>query len=276
MIQALKALLFLSISLTGIKPLSVAAQNALSKGVSHNDYLQKRPLQDALDAGYINIEADIFLHHGKLVVAHWFPYLKGARTLDELYLKPLSLHVKQHRNDDGFLPITLLIDIKSSPEKTYLSLKELLQNYRDLLTCYQNGQVQQGPVNIVLTGRKPVHLIQHETERWVMMDDFLNTPATETTPFCFTMASCRYSRIIKSKNKLTADEEMRLRSWVNIAHRNGKKARLWASPESDEIRTELLECGIDLINTDRLNDLKRYLQQPVIAPGMLAQKTSIN
>jgi hypothetical protein len=276
MIQVTNALLLLAVSLICIKPLSVAAQNALSQGVSHNDYLQKRPLQDALDAGYINIEADIFLHHGKLVVAHWFPYLKGARTLDELYLEPLSLHVKQHRNDAGFLPITLLIDIKSSPEKTYLALNELLQNYRDVLTCYQNGQVRQGPVNIVLTGRKPVQLIQRETERWVTMDDFLNAPATETNPFCFTMASCRYSRIIKSKNKLTADEKTRLRSWVNIAHRNGKKARLWASPERDEIRTDLLECGIDLINTDRLNDLKRFLQQPVIATGMLAQKTGIN
>jgi len=150
-----------------VKPLSAVAQNELNRGISHNDYLQHRPLQDALEAGYTNLEADIFLHHGRLVVAHWFPYLKGAGTLDKLYLEPLSRYVKEHCNGDGYSPITLLIDIKSSPLKTYLALRKQLQQYSDVLSVYEGKRVNQGLINIVLTGRQPVQFIQQESSRWV-------------------------------------------------------------------------------------------------------------
>jgi hypothetical protein len=270
--QLFKALLFLGMGLGSTKPVPVLAQPELCKGVSHNDYLQKRPLQDALEAGYTNIEADIFLHRGQLVVAHWFPYLKGGRTLNELYLKPLSRYVKQHRTDAGFSPITLLIDIKSSPQKTYAALRKQLQQYGDVLSVYENGRVNQGLINIVLTGRKPVQLIQHETRRWVLMDDFLNAPASECTPHLFAMASCRYSQVLKWRGRgaMPDAERYKLTSLVNAAHSQGKKARLWASPETDLVRRELLACGVDYLNTDRLTELKAFFASGNTAPTALA------
>ncbi len=258
--QLFKALLFLGMGLGSIKPLSASAQKNLSKGISHNDYLQNRPLQDALQAGYTNLEADIFLHHGRLVVAHWFPYLKGTRTLDELYLKPLSSYVKQHRNDAEFLPITLLIDIKSSLLKTYLALRKQLQPYSDVLSVYEGGCVKQGLINIILTGRQPVQFIQHESRTWVLMDDALNALANAAATDVFAMASCRYSKVLswRGRGVMPDAERRKLISLVNAAHSQGKKARLWASPENDEVRCELLACGVDYLNTDRLAELKAF------------------
>ncbi|WP_317193247.1 hypothetical protein [Mucilaginibacter segetis] len=44
-----------------------------------------------------------------------------------------------------------------------------------------------------------------------------------------------------------------------LAHKFGKRVRLWASPENTAVWKELLSCGVDLINTDKLAELKKFL-----------------
>ncbi|MDB5011544.1 MAG: hypothetical protein JWQ06_2333, partial [Mucilaginibacter sp.] len=46
----------------------------LPNAFAHNDYFHKHPLYDALQNGYTNIEADVFLKGNNLVVAHINPY----------------------------------------------------------------------------------------------------------------------------------------------------------------------------------------------------------
>ncbi len=55
------------------------------------------------------------------------------------------------------------------------------------------------------------------------------------------------------------DQRRKLCSYVLMAHKYGKKVRLWASPENDRVWAELLKCGVDLINTDKLSQLKTFL-----------------
>ncbi len=249
------------------------AQQPLQKAVSHNDYLQPRPLMDALEEGYVNIEVDIFFHHGNLVVAHWFPYGKQKSTLEKLYLLPLAEHIRKLRSqgEADKKPFMLLIDIKSSPESTYDALKILLNKYRWMLSSYQGRTFVPGPVTIVLTGRKPENFISGESNRLVMMDAFLNAPSRFTDTNLFALASCKYSWIIKSREGLTQQEKNRLSDLVELAHSQGKKTRLWASPENDQVRKDLLDCGIDLINTDHLKDLKRFLYELEPQPALVAK-----
>src|SRR5476651_2446944 len=65
----------------------------LPNAFAHNDYSHKHPLYDALQNGYTNMEADIFLKGNNLVVAHINPYFKGRRQLENLYLRPLLKQV---------------------------------------------------------------------------------------------------------------------------------------------------------------------------------------
>ena len=44
----------------------------------------------------------------------------------------------------------------------------------------------------------------------------------------------------------------------------GEKVRLWASPEKKIVWDELLKCGVDLINTDRLATLRKYLNSNTV------------
>src|SRR4030095_9098777 len=63
---------------------------------SHNDYEQAQPLVDALKLGFCNIEADIYLVEGKLLVAHPLERTHPDKTLQSLYLNPLRERIRQN------------------------------------------------------------------------------------------------------------------------------------------------------------------------------------
>ena len=63
----------------------------------------------------------------------------------------------------------------------------------------------------------------------------------------------------KGDGPMPDDQRQKLCAYVNMAHKYGKKVRLWASPENDRVWAELLKCGVDLINTDKLARLKMFL-----------------
>ncbi|RYY34495.1 MAG: hypothetical protein EOP46_13245 [Sphingobacteriaceae bacterium] len=241
-------------------PQNIPLQNAFA----HNDYWHKHPLHDALQNGYTHIEADIFLRNKKLVVAHFFPFFKKNRTLEKLYLEPLYNMINQQGQVfKGYnTPITLMIDIKSGANDTYKALKPILEKYKSMLSSYEDGRVHYRMVTIVLSGHKPYDMIKNEQYRFAFIDEDLrkigrDDAMTEVYP----MASCRYSSLLnwKGKGEMPADERIRLLNYVSKAHSMGKKVRLWASPENKQVWEQLLNCGVDLINTDELVALKNFL-----------------
>lgn len=245
----------------------------LPNAFAHNDYSHKRPLYDALDNGYTNIEADIFLKDGNLVVAHINPFFKQHRTLEALYLKPLFDRISQNhgRIYSGYdHPMTLMIDIKTDAERTYVVLKTVLEKYRAILTHYENGKVYNKQITVVLSGNKPYQSVMAENHRLVFIDQDLRTANRDTVNTgIFAMASCKYSRLLHwdGNGIFPTAERNLLLSYVAKCHRFGKRVRLWASPENLGVWHELLNCGVDLINTDKLEQLKDFLlanqhQQP--------------
>jgi hypothetical protein len=245
---------------------SVFAQSIpLPNAFAHNDYYHKRPLHDALANGYTNIEADVFLRGKNLVVAHFNPYFKSHRKLEDLYLKPLLEQAKSNNGQvypNYHTPITLLIDIKTEANQTYRALKPLLERYRDILTSYNNGVITPGAVTVVLSGHKPYEMIRKEDSRLVFIDKDLRQPMRDTTySNVYTMASCKYSKIIKwnGYGSLPENQKQKLVNYVQMAHSRGEKVRLWASPENRIVWDELLKCGVDLINTNNLVALKKFL-----------------
>jgi len=234
----------------------------LENAYAHNDYWHKRPVFDALDNGFTYLEADIYLRKGQLVVAHFLPSLQPSRTIDKLYLDPLKSFFENDTLGTTHPPITLMIDIKSSPEKSYRSLALLLQNYKPLLSYYENGTLYKRAITVVITGRKPVWTIAHQDCRYVFIDENLIQMAKEknSADLC-PIASCHYNKIVgrNGRETISKKEKDALCKYVQIAHQNGKKVRLWASPENAGVWKELLNCGVDLINTDNLVELKTFL-----------------
>ena len=245
----------------------VKAQNfILPNAYAHNDYWHKRPLFDALDNGFTYIEADIYLRKEKLIVAHILPWLKKKKTLEELYLMPLLQYVEKNKEDkklrnDTINTLTLMIDIKSDPEKTYTTLARLLEKYRSILSGYDDHHVTIRNVTIVITGHKPKDLVNASENRLIFMDADLRQTGRDSSNNVYPIASCKYSRLVKWKDtgNIHENEIQRLLYYVKEAHKSGIKVRLWASPENKAVWAELLKCNVDLINTNRLKALRKFL-----------------
>jgi hypothetical protein len=256
---------------------AVHAQNTpLINAFAHNDYQHKRPLFEALSNGYTYIEADVYVHNNKLVITHVLPAIHHSRTLEGLYLQPLADYIQKNKGEvyPGYTaPITLMIDIKSDANKTYALLKPLLDKYRSMLSGYQNGVLKNGAVRIVLSGNKPFDLMHTDADRLAFIDEDLRkiTRDTSTTDNMMAMASCKYSRLLswKGSGMLSDRERERLTAYVGEAHRRGAKVRLWSSPDSQVVWKQLLQCGVDLINTDKLARLKDFLTTRNAVPATM-------
>lgn len=231
---------------------------------AHNDYWHKRPLYDALDNGYTHIEADVYLRNNKLIVAHVLPILRRKKVLEDLYLKPLAdcINGKNQKINCPAYPVMLMIDIKSDADRTYQALEVLLNKYRSIISGYENGVYIQRQLTVVITGHKPYQLMASQQSRLAFLDDDLMKVEQDTVlKNVYQTASCRYSKLIKwnGRGNMPQHEKLKLSAFVACAHRFGKKVRLWASPENETVWHQLLDCGVDLINTDQLPKLKNFL-----------------
>lgn len=244
---------------------SSVSATPLPNAYAHNDYWQKRPLFDALDNGYTYIEVDIFKVGDEFIVAHLIPFFRQRKTLENMYLRPLYERISRN---NGYVypgykrPITLMIDIKMNGESTYRSLKPLFKRYQRILTSYTNGVLEERQVTIVLSGSKPFHQLQKENIRYAFIDEDLRKIKTSVygKELC-PISSCKYTSLINwdGENEIPEPEKQKLVSYVLTAHAQGKKVRLWATPEKENLWNTLLEYGVDMINTDRLTSLKTFL-----------------
>jgi hypothetical protein len=256
----------LTLFVLGMSKKSRAQCVVLPNAFAHNDYWHKRPLLDALDNGFTHVEADIYLQKGKLIVTHLLHpvFYNRKRTLERLYFQPIQERIAAN---GGFVfpgddrSLILMIDIKTNSRKTYQTLLPLLEKYRSILTEYKEGRIIQRPVTVVITGRKPYYL-RKEKDRLAFIDEDLRQIAADTSVNeVFPIASCRYTRLLAwdGTGSIPVSDRRKLCSFVQFAHGQGKKVRLWASPEKESVWKELLDCGVDLINTDKLEKLKNFL-----------------
>jgi hypothetical protein len=258
--------LFLSLHLLFFSfPFSVVSQVIpLPNAHSHNDYKQQHPLNDAMNCGFTSFEADVFLRHDSLIVAHLSPLFK-TQTLETLYLKPLYDSVLKHGGTAYYHynhPVILLVDIKTNADETYLALKKVLEKYSAILSRYKSGKTEERAVTVILSGNRPFSLVKNENDRFAFIDENLIVIGSDNFESNYSpLASTKYSNVLhwKGNGIIPKEEERQLISLVTLAHMQGKKVRLWASPENKEVWKELLKCSVDQINTDELVELKDFL-----------------
>ena len=231
---------------------------------AHNDYEHTRPLLDALDQGFTSVEADVYWWNGKLVVAHNLPHGEEARqllpTLEELYLKPLQQRIqdrggKVYPGYDGVF--FLMIDFKSGADETYVALIKTLEPYREMLHTANNP----GPVTIFISGNRPIDQILQDPEILVSLDgrpdDLVRKIATARMP----VISTSLTTIGSWDGRSLMPRSMRksIQQLAKACHTQGKKLRLWAIPDTELSWSTMQSLGVDLINTDDLEGLRRFL-----------------
>jgi len=235
----------------------------LPQAHSHNDYLHERPLLDALALGFCSVEADVFLIDGELLVGHSKAELRPTRTLEALYLAPLKARVVKNNGrvfGDGSA-FTLLVDIKSDAKRTYAALRTALHQYSDILTEARNGQVEEKAVVVIISGNRPQAMIAAERIRWVGIDGRLSDLDSAKTSSLMPLISDRWTSHFswRGVGSMPPAERHGLREIVRQAHEAGRRVRFWATPENPAVWRELMQANVDLIGTDDLTSLQRFL-----------------
>ena len=238
----------------------------LAKAHAHNDYWHQRPLLDALDHGFTSVEADVFLLDGRLLVGHDPEELRADRTLEALYLDPLSRRVARNRGHVYETPsqFLLLIDIKNDLTAVRAQLLKLLQKHQGILTKTVNGKTQPGAVTVVLSGEAPREQLGAGGVVLAGADGRLaDLEGTLPPVAAMPLISDRWSSHFtwKGEGPMPMAERQRLREVVAEAHQNNRLVRFWGAPDRRRVWRELHQAGVDLLNTDDLPGLAAFLRE---------------
>lgn len=242
----------------------------LPRAHAHNDYNHSRPLLDALHDGFTSVEADVWLVDGKLLVGHDLEYLDPSLTLAKLYLDPLEKRIEA--NDGSVYPdwsgrFQLLIDVKSEATATYRAIDKQLRAHKRIMTSFVDGAVHQRAVTAVISGGEDRTLMQSQHTRYAAYDGHLSDIDSGTSPVEMPLVSESWFPTFGwlGRGPMPDDQRAKLHDIVDRAHAAGYLVRFWQtpdikSPERRAVWTELLDAGVDYLNTDDLVGLKRFFR----------------
>ncbi len=247
--------------------LSLSARAAvvpLPQAYSHNDYKQARPLEDALDRGFCSVEADVHLRGDELFVAHTGGEIKPGATLRTLYLDPLLKRVRANggRVYPGGPTFVLMVEFKSGGEESWPVLKKMLEPYAEMLTAFTPELTEHGAVTVVITGHTPDALLRAEKRRLAGLDGGYGDRNSEEPTLYPVISASWGSRFEWRGGRMDSAERARLDRAVKDAHGHARLIRFWGIPDREETWALLRDAGVDLINTDHIERLKKFLLAP--------------
>jgi len=249
--------------------LPAAEITPLTRVHAHNDYQHRHPLFDALEQGFCSVEADVHLVSGRLLVAHLRLLTREARTLESLYLDPLTTRVR--RNGGSVFPggpeFVLLVELKDDWRVSYPTLRRVLEGYREILTTYEkvaDGHEVRQPraVRVIVTGHRSRAMLAGESVRYVSLDGGLGDLKAGASADLVPWVSADWSDAFRWRGHgvFPADQQARLTSLVARAHEQGRRVRFWGSPDQAKFWRVLWNNGVDLINTDDLEGAGRFVR----------------
>lgn len=229
---------------------------------SHNDYEQKRPLLDALDRGFCSVEVDVHARGSELLVGHTGGDLEPGRTLQKLYLDPLLKRVRANggRVYPGGPSLTLLVEAKSDADETWLALQPLLHRYSEMLTSWDHGRMKERAVTVVITGNRNMDLLRKYPLRYAAIDGDIGDAEEPKDLVPMVSVGWRGNFTWRGQGPMDAVERNRMERMIARAHKGGKRIRFWGAPDVPAAWEVLHAAGVDLINTDDLDGLARFLR----------------
>ena len=239
------------------------AQNPVKMAHSHNDYLNDKPLLSALENSFKSIEVDVFLLRSELYVGHNWLQLRKNKTIEKLYLD--HLWQKYNENSGSIyknnIPLYLLVDFKTSSNKTYLALLTKLEKYKPMLTRVVSDSLFQGAVTIIISGDKPdVDEFKKETERITFLDGRFSDIGMNISNDIMPLISMSWLDHFQwdGIGKLPKNQRAVLDKIIKAVHLEDKHLRFWATPDNKNSWITLEQAGVDLINTDKISEFSNY------------------
>jgi hypothetical protein len=235
---------------------------------AHNDYINTRPLHDALSLGYKGVEADVFLVEGVLRLGHDRKAAARGAAFEAQYLAPLRSLVARcgtlTADARGFL---LNVELKEQSPSTFDTLVVLLARYADLFTSRGGNADSGGPrsapaVQVVLVGWSPPALADDTLVPMGRQARLRHADgrALEVTDPSVRLISLDYGKTMG-------------RWWMTPGHRRRwlgtiratraafptQRIRAYDVPVNERVYRDLLGAGVDFIGTMHLERTARVL-----------------
>lgn len=231
-----------------------------SNAHSHNDYEQKQPFDLAYSEQFGSMEADIHLKDGQLFVAHDEKEINKEKTLGKLYLDKIEARLNANGGSiykGNNVVVQLLIDIKSEASPTLEVLVNLLKEYPAI--------TRQKGIRIVITGNRPPENRYSAYPAYIHFDGRLNMNYDVTALSRIALLSDDFNNYSNwnGEGKLPVADSQKLVRLISKAHGFKKRVRFWAIPDQPNAWRQMIQLGVDYINTDHVAELSAYLRDPV-------------
>ena len=250
--------IFIALMLALLVRATLAQQFTTSQIFAHNDYAGSNPFHRAygLQVGYI--EVDVFLVRNDLMVAHETKEIQADRTLEELYLRPLSKYVLDNEGfafKDRQRHLTLMIDLKTAGVPTLNAIVRCLKNYPELLSS--------PTLQIMISGNVPDPALWEDFPLFIYFDGRPGIEYSNEQLNRVSMISTNFRSHVRwdGEGKLPDDARATMRKLMTTAHSKGKKFRFWGTPDFQNAWKELLRANVDVIVTDKVPALVDFLQR---------------
>lgn len=231
---------------------------------AHNDYVNPKPLTEAVSLGFKSIEVDVFPVNGKLLVGHDKKDLKPGNTIESMYLNPLVTRAKEN---GGWIygpreELWLLVDIKEKGPEAYALLKQLVKPNQQYFTGYSiPGGVVPSAIRIILSGDRPIDIVKKEDVRYAFIDGRLSDLEKIDAELMPLISDSWYENFEwRGSGAVNNKDRFKLQLAVNRAHRQGQKLRFWATPDTPVAWKTLRDFDVDVIGTDQPAQLAGFLK----------------
>jgi len=243
---------------------------ALLPAYAHNDYRNRRPLQDALALGYRGVEADVFRVGTELVLGHDRGALHGASTLSRVYLAPLRdrLHTCGYVLTDS-TPLFLNIELKEADPVAFQYLLDQLREFEELFAAQQTGRPA---VQVTLVGWWP----SPDSVPWpdylrvqLAVEQREHIPVMDGARVGFVSVDYEKSLRWRGVSDSASVAQMTITAARELARTLRKPLRVHHAPADLSVYTWLLWQGVTLVGT---TDLKR--SHAILAPFVINARPS--
>jgi hypothetical protein len=154
-----------------------------------------------------------------------------------------------------------MIDFKSEAGPTWEVLRTQLRDYRAMLTEFEGNKVtREGAVTVFISGNRPVDELRQAKQRLAALDGRPHELGQGWSAALTPVVSAPYQKFFQWRGigKPPEAEVEAFRKLCETAKAEGKRVRLWASPESRVVWRMLIDNGAGVINTDELQPFAAF------------------
>ncbi len=216
---------------------------------SHNDYKQDFPFWKAYIHQAASIEIDILLKNGKLYVAHQEDEIQEEKTLEKLYLKPLS----ELAQESKLRKLQLLIDVKTEAKPSLDRLLEILRDYPELTNSNK--------LSVVISGNRPAIEEYQKYPEFIKFDhqNLNNLEQVDLSKIALISLNFKDYSVWNGLGRITTGELKKIEKLIKKAEMVDKPIRFWGSPDTKTTWSRFATMGVDFINTDYPAQASYYL-----------------